>query len=360
MLDLAAGLLDGLQVVLAIPDAPAARWLIGEGAALGVEIWPMPDAERAEMAAAFRARLASDRVDLVHVHAGITWEGHETAAAARLAGTWSVLRTEHCPYVLTKDEDARAYRRGIQAVDRILCVSEGVRRTFIESGVDEGTLRVVLNGIADRTARTSRAVTRAVLGVAESAPLAVTVARLTEQKGHHDLLAAVPSVLAAVPDARFVWIGDGPLEHSLRDAVRASGLEDVVRLQPRHEDVPALLAASDVVVLPSRFEGLPLVALEAMAAGRPVVGTAVVGLDETIRDGRTGRIVPVGDVRALAAALIAVLADPVTGRAWGEAGRSWQRTTFTAQQMVAGTAEIYRELLVRNRAEAPLSMAAAG
>jgi glycosyltransferase involved in cell wall biosynthesis len=359
MVDLARAFEGRVRLVLAAPDAPLAGGLIREFERLGAEIWALPDAGRDAQAEALEARLADRPVDLVHVHAGITWEGHEAARAARSAGTAAVVRTEHCPYVLTKAVDVQLYREGIEQVDRIVCVSEGVRDSFRQAGVPYDRMRVVRNGIGHRPPHLEPDRVRADLGVAVGAPLAVTVARLTEQKGHTDLLLALPRILRRVPEARFVWVGDGPLEAELRAGLERHGLSAHVTLIPGHPDVPALLAAADVVVLPSRFEGLPLVALEAMAAGRPVVGTAVVGLREAVRDGQTGRLVPAHDIDALADAVIQVLSDRPLAASWGRAGLAWQQAEFTSDRMAEDTMGIYAELLTRASAPRPLSMAAA-
>ena len=359
ILDLAEGLSAGHRVVVAAPAAPLARRLLRGAHLLDAEVWELPDAGPRVIADALRQRLAAEPVDLVHVHAGIAWEGHEVAGAARAAGVGAIIRTEHCPYVLTNDLDARRYAHGIDAVDEIICVSHGVRGSFVDAGVAPERLRVVLNGVADRPPRASRAEIRSALGVADGARMAVTVARLTEQKGHRDLITAVPAVLSRVPGTRFIWVGDGPLEGTIRAALRDAGLENDVALLPHHDDVPGLLAAADVVVLPSRFEGLPLVALEAMAAARPVVGTAVIGLVETIRDRRTGRLVNPGDAEGLGAAIAEVLADPQLAETWGAAGHDWQRRAFTTERMVASTLRIYQGLLDRDSGEVLISMAAA-
>jgi glycosyltransferase involved in cell wall biosynthesis len=345
ILDLAAVLDERFELVVAVPATPAAREFLHQVRRLGLEIWELPDAERDAQALELAARLMETPVDLLHVHAGITWEGHELALAARTAGMAAIVRTEHCPYVLTKAVDVEIYAHGILAVDRIVCVSEGVAASFRAAGAPEALLSVVLNGIAERPASTPRADVRAALGVDPRAPLAVTVARLTEQKGHADLVRAIPRVLERVPGARFVWVGDGPEEWRLREALGLAGVEGAVTLTPRHPDVPALLAAADVVVLPSRFEGLPLVALEAMAAGTPVVGMSVVGLDEAIRDGVTGRRVPARDSEALADAIIEVLCNPEMARGFGQAGMAWQREAFTSRRMADETARVYEEVM---------------
>ena len=164
------------------------------------------------------------------------------------------------------------------------------------------------------------------------------------QKGHAVLIEALPAVLARHPALR-VWLaGHGPLENDLRRAVEARGLGAVVRFLGHRADVPDLLAGADLFVLPSRFEGLPLAALEAMAAARPVVATRVGGTDEAVLDGVTGRLVEPGDPEALGAAIAATLGRPEEAARFGAAGRERFLGAFTASRMADETARLYDRL----------------
>lgn len=286
-----------------------------------------------------------NHIDLVHVHAGIAWEGHELAVASKASGMSCVVRTEHCPYVLTDCLDIEHYDRGIGSVSRLISVSRGVARSFASAGVSPSIIRVVRNGISVRRPSRPRAATLAALGLEGHHKVVVTVARLTHQKGHRLLAQAVPEVAARLDDVRFVWVGTGPLEAELRDTLARLGVERHVDIRSNFDDVPGLIAAADVVAMPSRFEGLPLVALEAMAYGRPTVGTSVVGLDEAIVDGVTGRLVPVDDPSAFAGALIEALTEVERTARWSAAARQRQRLEFTARSMARATAAVYYELL---------------
>lgn len=155
------------------------------------------------------------------------------------------------------------------------------------------------------------------LGLAPTTPLNLTVARFSEQKGHRLLIDAMPAILASCPQARFVWVGEGPLVAELRAIVRVRGLAPAVCFLGRRDDVPALLATADVLVQPSLFEGLPLVVLEAGAAGLPVVATPDIGAVELVQDGVTGLLVPHRDPAAVARALDRLLADPSLGHELG-------------------------------------------
>ncbi len=161
---------------------------------------------------------------------------------------------------------------------------------------------------------------RAGLGLAEG-PTVVCVGRLTRQKGQDLLLQAWPAVRDAVPGARLLLVGSGPDEAALR----ADAGADVVFTGHRN-DVGALLCAADVVVVPSRWEGAPLVTLEAMAAARPVVGFDVDGVAHAL--GGTGIVVPPGAVPALSAGLVRLLTDPAYARGAGNAARQRVQQNF--------------------------------
>ena len=145
-----------------------------------------------------------------------------------------------------------------------------------------------------------------------------TVARLAPQKGHDLLIEAIPAVMAARPDCAVPVGRRRPASgRSLRARLRAEGLELRVHLLGKRPDVPDLLAAADLFVLPSHFEGLPLSVLEAMGAGLPVVATRVSGTSEAVADGVTGRLVEPNDPAALATAMIDALEQPRAGAPLG-------------------------------------------
>ena len=345
MLDLADLLAAEHDVMLAAPMAPGARSFFAEAQRRGLRGIALPDDEPEVQAIALREHLAEASPDVVHVHAGIGWEGHAAARAAREAGVRAVIRTEHLPDLIRKADERDAYATGIADVHRIVCVSAGVAASHRNAGAPSDRMRVVRNGIVPVPPTRGPDHHRADLGIPADALLAVTIGRLTAQKGYDTLLDAIPSVLERVPSARFVWIGDGPLREDLEDAIAAAGLGDIVRMVASSDDVPGLLAAADLLVLASRFEGLPLVALEAMAAGRAVVGTRVIGLEEAVVDGVTGLLVPPDDPAALADAVAYALEDADRRAAWGAAGRDLQAREFTAHRMAQETAAVYAEAL---------------
>jgi glycosyltransferase involved in cell wall biosynthesis len=167
------------------------------------------------------------------------------------------------------------------------------------------------------------------------------VARLAEQKGHRTLLEAAAIVRGQRPDVRFAIAGDGELRDELQQ--QANELGDHVVMLGNRSDVPDLLASFAVFAYPSRFEGLCLAVLEAQAAGVPVVATPVGGIRETVVDGETGFLVPVGDAAALAERILYVLAHPEEARRVAAEARR-RVEAFSEERMVAETIALYDEL----------------
>ncbi|MDP9373401.1 MAG: glycosyltransferase family 4 protein [Chloroflexota bacterium] len=351
LLTLARELARDWRVCVAAPASGGGGELLERARAAGLGVAPLQGRSEATRCESLRSWLGTSEVDVFHVHAGISWEGCAGTLTAAQARVPVLVRTEHQTYRPCTTAQRAAHRQIVPIVDRFVCVSKAVAASFAEQGVPAGRLAVVPNGVPDPGhCSHSREEVLAGLGLPARARMLLSVGRLHVQKGHRHLLAAVPAVLRGQPDVHFVSAGTGPQERQLREAVKREGLGGRVHLLGRRADVPDLLAAAYALVLPSLFEGLPLVALEAMAAGRPVIGTAVPGTSEAVLDGMTGRLVPPADPAALAAALLELLASPQTAARWGAAGRRRYQTCFTSTRMSQQTAAIYRKLLTRSGA----------
>ena len=161
--------------------------------------------------------------------------------------------------------------------------------------------------------------------VGPSGPVIGAVARLHRQKGIIYLLRAAPAVLARFPEAKFAVAGGGPLERDLRLEIERLGLSGRFLLLGERADAADLTALADVFVLPSLWEGLPLVLLEAAALGKPIAATDIDGVREVVRDGETALLVPAGDPARLADAVIRLIADRPSPRDWGRAARAGSR-----------------------------------
>jgi glycosyltransferase involved in cell wall biosynthesis len=178
-----------------------------------------------------------------------------------------------------------------------------------------------------------------------TAVLVLTTGRLHPVKGHAEAIPALAQVVAQRPDVHFVWAGEGEERPLLEQRLARYNLTGRVHLLGNRDDVPALLTASDLFLLPSHSEGLSVAVLEAMAAGLPVVATAVGGTPELVIDGESGLLVPPRDPAALAEAILALLNDPGLAQRLGENGRYRATTQFTIQQMVQQTESLYEQLL---------------
>ena len=242
-----------------------------------------------------------------------------------------------------------ALRRHAAAV---LAVSEAVREAWSRRGLPRALIEVLPNGVdveglaAPRPG--SRHRLRAELGVGEGEPLALVVAALRPGKGLETLVAALARLAASGRALRCVVAGDGALRTSLERDSAARGAP--VRWLGLRRDVPDLLAAADLFVLPSERDALPTVLLEAMAAGLPVLTTPVGGIPEIVADGETGVLVPAGDPEELAAALGRLAGDEGLRRRLGAAGQRRVRERFSLETWMERLETVYRRAAARGEA----------
>ncbi len=342
---------------LLLEDAPGTEPLAERAAALEVPVTrvaPMPlGLEGARQVPGLVRRLRRERPDLFHAHMSSPVACKWGLAAAVAARVPAVLGTVQVGGYEPPDRSAywqlRALARG---VDRYLAVSRDIARELVELlGWPEAKIEVSYNAVDLRRVEvTAPPGLREQIGAGEDRPLVLTPARLDAQKGHRFLFEAI----AQVPDAVFVLAGEGPEREPLEALAAQLGIGERVRFLGRREDVPQLLAACDVFALPSLYEGSSLAVLEAMAAGAPVVSSAIGGTDELIEDGSSGLLVPPGDAAALAAALRRVLGDPELRKDLATRARERVGRDLTRERMAARVAGVYRELMggAPERAEA--------
>ncbi len=225
-----------------------------------------------------------------------------------------------------------------------------------KAGIPPAKLAMIYSGIADdEPPDVDRVAVRSALGVPADAPLILFAGRLAEQKGVDDLIKAIDILQHVRPHYVTLLAGAGPHRERLEDLAAAFQLGGRVRFLGHREDVPHLLAAADLVVLPSLYEGLPNVVLEAMRFGKPVVATAAPGTTELVLDQQTGLLVPRRNHVALAQAIRTVLDDPALAARLGAAGRARVETEFRAETMVGRFAELF-ERLAREKGRSGLSL----
>jgi glycosyltransferase involved in cell wall biosynthesis len=228
-----------------------------------------------------------------------------------------------------------------------VCVSEGVRRFSLEVGkLGPERMVVIPNGVDPAAIDRALAVDRASLGILPDAFLMLYVGRLDPQKGLEFLLEAAAKVVEARPDWHLALAGDGPLHEHLQARSEAHPtLKDRVHWLGRRVDVPALLKAADLLVLPSLWEGMPNVVLEAMAARLAVVGTKVEGTEDLVIPGQTGWLVPPADPEVLAGALLEAMSDRERLRQFGEAARDRVEASFTPARVVEAYERLWAGIL---------------
>lgn len=230
-------------------------------------------------------------------------------------------------------------------IDRVVAVSETQLDELRRLGFRPERTTVIPNGIPAPLPERSREAVRAELGVAEEDVVALLVAGLRPEKRAEAFVEAVGRAQAQEPRLQGVIAGGGPQLSWVRSIVaKAPG---GVRVLGERSDIADLITASDIVCLTSAFEGLPMTILEAMALSRPVVATRVGGIPDAVSDGRTGRLVPLGDSAALAEALVDLARDPVLRNAMGKAGNAVYRERYTLESMVERYAAVFRETLDR-------------
>jgi glycosyltransferase involved in cell wall biosynthesis len=315
---------------------------------LGVEVTELPGRGSADWRRlrALRRELEAFRPHVLHT---ILWSGN---AYGRLASVGLGI-----PVVITAERNVvrrPTWQRGVERLldlttDRYLVNSTAIVDELVGRGrLPRSKMQVIHNGI-DLAGlppfEPARAAARRAAGFDPDRRLVAQVGRLEPQKDYPTYLAAAARVAARVPDVDFLAVGDGALRPELEAEAARLGLGLRLRFTGVRHDVPALLGGVDVLVLASRYEGLPNAVIEAMAAGAVVVATDVGGVGELIVPGETGIIVPVERPDAIADAVAGLLADPERMRAMAVAARRRIEERFTVEAMVRRTQAAYDECL---------------
>jgi len=291
--------------------------------------------------------LRRERVTILQTHgARANFYGR---IAGHLAGVPVIISTVHNSLkdyevsLLTRWFYIKALRLTLPLVHRIICVSNSNRHDEInECPAAAARIQTVYNGVDPSAfpSQPNRQKVREELGIV-SGPVLVMIARLAEAKGHRFLLQALPNLIKAWPNLCCVFVGDGELREDLHRLAVELAVERSCCFLGVREDIADILAAADVVVLPSLSEGFPFVLLEALAMGCPVVASRVNGIPELIEDRKTGILVSARDPHALMVAIREVLSDPIAAVRMGAEGRAMVRERFTVDHMVGNTTAIF-------------------
>jgi glycosyltransferase involved in cell wall biosynthesis len=314
----------------------------------GPDLFPLASRMEIDIHAAWKlSRLIRQlQPDIVHAHDahGIAM----TAVAISLAASGVATRfvaSRRVDFHVGKNAFSRwKYRH----VDAFICASNSIREMLIDDGLPADRLTVVYEGIdLERIAAAPEIDIHKEFWLPHGAPIVGNVAALVPHKGQRHLIDAAALVLQEVPDVRFLIVGAGELEASLRHQVKRLNLEKHIIFTGFRPDVLSLHKAFDFYVMSSVTEGLGTSALDAMACGRAVIATRAGGLSEVVDDGETGLLVPVRDPQALAVAIVRLLQDRDFREACGRRGSERGRRRFNADRMVEDVAAVYSRVVDR-------------
>ncbi len=296
----------------------------------------------------FLAVLKEEKPTIVHSH--LFRATMFAAPLSKCAGVPKVIETAHI---------REAWRKGIKKaycidrffyrfVDKIIAVSKAVKGYLVdEKGVPAQKIEVIYNGV-DVEKFSSRDTVHSPQSGNRKFTIGV-IGRLEPQKGHRYFLEAVTMLGDKGKDIDFRIIGDGILRHELERMARDFGIDDRVRFLGYQKDMREVIATFDLVVLPSLYEGLPLVILEAGAMGKPVIATDVDGSGEAVIDGETGILVGPGDSDALKEAMERCLTEKEALVRFGKAGREHVARSFTSALQIDNTEKLYDALCVKRQ-----------
>jgi glycosyltransferase involved in cell wall biosynthesis len=362
-LDLARGMVRmGWQAEVILPELPVLDGLAADFVALGVPCHRItligaqnkPLLAYGWMETVRRLRRFAPQV--FHQHRTGPYHGKWGVLAARAAGVPVVVASEHQAAYRLHGAKRRLNALADRSVDAFIAVSEhdyGTQRC--ESGRPVAKLVRIHNGIDaarfDGCSQPAVASLRVALGIASDAPVVGVIGRLEQQKGISYFLQALPLLAARRPGLVALIVGDGSMMAALQAQAAALGVAGLTRFTGFLPDVAQVLALLDVVVIPSIWEPFGLVALEAMAAGRPVVASNVGGLPEIISNGETGLLVAAADPAALAAAIERLWGDADLCARLAVCGRQRVAAGFSLQMMATKVDELYRRLLAQHSAQ---------
>jgi glycosyltransferase involved in cell wall biosynthesis len=314
-------------------EIPAFAGLIGGKYDVGVAF---------RLANLFRAR----RIDAV-VTVGAGDKMFWGRIAARLAGVPVVCSAIHSTGWPDVIERPNRWRLLTRWTDAFIGVARPHGEYLVsQEGFPAGKVRVIPNGvdIALFGGRYNVSAIRRSLGMEDSTPIVGIVAALRSEKNHAMFLRAAKRVLAQVPSARFLIVGDGPERGTLEALAAELSVSDAVRFLGNRQDIPELLAAIDVFALTSKMEANPVSILEAMASGKPVVAPRVGSIAESVADGQTGFLVEQGSEEQTAERLVQLLCDPALAKSLGQAGREVVVDHGSLQRMVTGYEQLITEI----------------
>jgi glycosyltransferase involved in cell wall biosynthesis len=278
--------------------------------------------------------LKNQKIDIIHTHN--TQPFIEGTIAALMAGVRTIVHTDHARYFPDKKRYLFAEHFVSYFAHKVVGVSDSTSEDLKQRiKIPSRKIMTIQNGINELTYAISidKAQKRKELGILRGGPLIGLASRLVEQKGIIYLLRTMPDVIRIFPEISLIIIGEGNEKSILMDAAVQLGISDHVIFTGPRLDVPELLRLFDILVLPSLWEGLPMILLESMAAGCPIISTDVGGVSTAIKNGENGILVEPRDTDALTRAIIKLLSDESMRRKFSERSFRLFREQFTAEIM---------------------------
>lgn len=348
LLELVKGLRErGFDVAVGYSTpGPLAERLLADG----VDVVQLPRLARVDPLLFINTyRLVKDfRPQIVHTH--LFKSDFHGRLAAHLAGVPVVLSTLH-----STDRWAQKFPLGLlygwtaKFADRLIAVSDDLSQFHQKyTQVAARKFITIENGVdleVHRYSAVARANMRTAFGIAEDEFLFGIIGRLTPPKNHENFLSAAALIHAALPEARFVIVGDGALRNNLEARVDALGLTEVVLFTGFRDDIPDIMSMLDVLVFSSDWEGLPVTLLEGMAAERPVVATNVGGIPAVVGESNAALLVPAADPAGLARACIRLATDTELRLGMGQAALKRVQSAYSISAMLERTVALYQTLL---------------
>jgi glycosyltransferase involved in cell wall biosynthesis len=285
-------------------------------------------------------------VEVLHTHSSVdSWAGG-------LAGRWArvpvLVRTRHISVRVKRPWLNRIY----YLPDAVITTGEHIRRELLQThkipserivsiptGADMGRFHP---GPPDLDLKKR-------LGLPIGSPVITLVAVLRAQKRHEMVIGAAAEVLQVFPQARFIFVGDGPGRDRVEQEIKNARLESQILMTGYREDIPAILSFTDLGIISSVAEGIPQFLFQIMAMGKPVIATEVGGIPEIVTSGVTGVLIPPEDSAALAKAIIKVLGDPESARRLGEEGRRLVEREYTVEKMAEKVYRVYQQVYERKK-----------
>ncbi|MBI3755207.1 MAG: glycosyltransferase family 4 protein [Deltaproteobacteria bacterium] len=286
-----------------------------------------------------------EKVNIICTHSG------KDSMLGAIAGRLSkmkpkIVRTRHLALPITSKITYSIFPH------KVVTVSEYVRKYLVEEkGIAADKVFSIPTGVDLEVFNIDvvKAVSREALGISPDAVIVGTIAILRRKKGHHTLLDAIPLVLKEIPNAAFLFVGDGPQRENIEKKLSELGIAGSVKLLGLRKDIPEILKTIDLFVLPTLQEALGTSFLEAMAMSKPVVGTRVGGVPEVVNEGVSGMLVEPENSAALADAIINLLKNRDKMKKMGDEGRRIVETKYSVDVMVKNLYDFYKSIITENK-----------